>query len=152
MRRTEKEIQNKEEIIEVLEKGQICRLGLCENNIPYIVPMNYGYSNGCLFFHSAKSGRKIEFIKNNNQVCFEIEVDTEITKGKRACDWGMKFKTVIGFGKLNEVIDFAEKKKGLSVIMRQYSGNDEWSFPNNSINKVLVLKMKIEHMTGKKSI
>ena len=131
MRRTEKEIQNKEEIIEVIEKGEICRLGLCKNNIPYIVPMNYGYSNGCLFFHSAKAGKKIDFIKNNNQVCFEIEVDTKIAKGTHACDWGMKFKSVIGFGKLKEVIDFSEKKKGLSTIMRQYSGNDEWSFPNS---------------------
>jgi nitroimidazol reductase NimA-like FMN-containing flavoprotein (pyridoxamine 5'-phosphate oxidase superfamily) len=152
MRRKEKEIQNKDEIIEVLEKGEICRLGLCDNNIPYIVPMNYGYSNNHLFFHSAKTGKKIEIIKNNNMACFEIEVDTEISKKKLACNWGMKYKTVIGFGKLCEVTDPSEKKKGLSVIMKQYSGSDEWSFPDSNIDKVLVYKMHIDHITGKISL
>ena len=151
MRRKEKEIHDKDELEEILIKGEICRLGLCDNNIPYIVPMNYGYSDGIIYLHSANSGRKVEIIRNNNYACFEIETGTEIIRDKNACNWGMKYKSIIGHGKLEEAGDFDEKKKGLSFLMMHYSGKKTWEFPESEMKKVLVLKLKIDTMSGKKS-
>ena len=142
MRRSEKEIQNEDEILEILEAGLICRLALCDGDVPYIVPMNYGYAKGCLFFHSASAGTKIDILRRNSQACFEIEVDTEVSEGEAACHWGMKYRSVIGFGKLEEVADSAEKREGLSAIMKQVSASSEWGFPDPAVEKVLVLKMK----------
>ena len=78
MRRKEKEIKDRKEIISILQKAKICRIGLSENNKPYIVPMNFGYKEGCLYFHCANEGRKIGIIKKNNNVCFEIDTDHKI--------------------------------------------------------------------------
>jgi len=151
VRRKEKEIHDKDELEEILKNGTICRLGLCDNNVPYIVPMNYGYSDGNIYFHSANSGRKIEMMRTNSYACFEIEGGTEIVKADKACSWGMRYKSIIGYGKLEEVDDFNEKKKSLSVIMKHYSGDETWEFSEKNTEKVLVLKLRIDTMSGKQS-
>ncbi|MBN1687249.1 MAG: pyridoxamine 5'-phosphate oxidase family protein [Spirochaetales bacterium] len=152
MRRKDREIKNKDEIIGILQRGEICRLGFCHDNVPYIVPMNYGYAGGHLYFHSAKAGRKIELLHENNRVCFEVEVDTRVVQKEEACSWEMKYKSVIGLGRIHEVHDTMEKKQGLSVIMNHYLKKDEWSFVDESVDKVVILKLKIDEMTGKQTV
>ena len=124
MRRKEKEIIDKSEIESIIRKSMVCRLGLADNGRPYVVPLCFGYDNGALFFHSAKEGRKIEILKKNNQVCFEFDIAPEIKTGKTACAWGMKYQSVIGFGKTLFVEDPDERRKALDVIMRQYADGD----------------------------
>ena len=80
MRRQDKEITDTGLIREVLVKSEICRLGLVENDEAYIVPVNYAYDNGLIYIHSAPDGRKIEMIKRNNRVSFEIEFAGEMTR------------------------------------------------------------------------
>ncbi len=63
MRRQEREIRDEAEIQEILEKGLVCRLGLYDGQYPYVVPLNYGYRNGCMYFHCAREGRKIDILK-----------------------------------------------------------------------------------------
>ena len=98
MRRKDKEIQARDEIVEIIEKATICRLGLCRDNIPYVVPLNYGYRDDCLYLHCAKEGKKMDMIRANPHVCFEIDTDLEVIRAEQPCDWGMKFASVIGFG------------------------------------------------------
>jgi nitroimidazol reductase NimA-like FMN-containing flavoprotein (pyridoxamine 5'-phosphate oxidase superfamily) len=64
MRKKDKEIKDKELMESILKRAIICRMGLSENNVPYIVPLNFGYKNNFLYFHSAKEGRKIDMIRN----------------------------------------------------------------------------------------
>ena len=73
MRKKEYQITDFSEIEKIIESSLICRLGLCNNNIPYVVPLNFGYKEKVLYFHSAPEGKKIEYIRKNNNVCFEIE-------------------------------------------------------------------------------
>ena len=152
MRRSEKEIHDREELESILKSGEVCRLGLCENNVPYIVPMNYGYYDRTLYFHSAKKGRKIDILKKNSYACFEIEVGNEIVKNEKACSWAARFKSVIGYGELEEVHERDEKVKGLSLLLKQYSGKEAWEFPEDAVEKVLVLKLRIDTMSGKRSV
>jgi len=152
MRRKDKEISEFSEIELLLRRGEVCRVALCDNNMPYIVPLNYGYENGVLYFHSAKEGTKVDIIRKNNQACFEVEVDAKIRKGGDvACQWSMDFKSVIGFGKIVEVKDVEEKKHALSLIMNQYTGKREWEYPDKMVERVMILKLKVDKMTGKSS-
>ena len=62
-----------DEMERLLKKCSTGRLGLSSQNEPYIVPVSYRYGKGRIFFHSAKQGKKVDFIKNNNRVCFEVD-------------------------------------------------------------------------------
>ena len=150
MRRKEKEIIDKSEIEAIICKSMVCRLGLADNDTPYIVPLCFGYKDNCLYFHSAKEGRKIEIIKRNNTVCFEFEGDLEIQAGKAACDWGMEFRSVIGYGRASLIEDSDAKRKALDVIMTQYA-DGAFEYSEKAFEKTLVIKVEIKSMTGKKS-
>jgi nitroimidazol reductase NimA-like FMN-containing flavoprotein (pyridoxamine 5'-phosphate oxidase superfamily) len=150
MRRKEKEITEKSEIESIMHKSLVCRLGLADNGTPYIVPLCFGYKDNCLYFHSAREGRKIDLLRRNNAVCFEFDSDLEIQAAKAACDWGMKYRSVIGYGRASFIDDRDAKRKALDVIMTQYS-DGVFEYSEKAFEKMLVIKVEIESMTGKKS-
>ncbi|HGY12486.1 MAG TPA: pyridoxamine 5'-phosphate oxidase family protein, partial [Desulfobacterales bacterium] len=117
---------------------------------PYIVPMNFGYRDGILFFHSAKQGRKIDLIKKNPNVCFEVDQLIRFKKAKMACEWGLEYKSVIGSGRALLLDNIEEKIKGLHIIMSQYSQRT-FEYPDEMLEKTLVIKIVIDRMTGKQS-
>ena len=117
MRRKDKEVKDKDIISSALNRAIVCRLGLTENDMPYVVPMNFGYKDNCLYFHSVPIGKKIEIIKKNNQVCFEIDIDHELVITESACNATMKYLSIIGSGKAELIDDFERKQKALEIIM-----------------------------------
>ena len=150
MRRNEKEITDIEEIEKIIKKGNVCHLGLVDNDEPYIVPVNFGYERHALYFHSALEGRKVELIKKNNKICFEIDTDVEIVSSEKPCDWTTKYRSVIGVGRAHILNSDEDKAHGLSLIMKQYSdGEPESDF--EKLDLVLIVKIDIESITGKKS-
>jgi len=149
LRRKEKEINSREEIESVIQKAPVCRLGMADENRPYIVPLSFGYRDGSLFFHSAKEGKKLDILRKNNKVCFEIDTEHEIVESEKACKWGMKYKSVIGFGNAHFIEDMESKKRALNIIMRHYSGRS-FEFDEQEANRVVIFKVEIESMTGKK--
>lgn len=151
MRRKEKEVKDIEEVEAIIERATVCRLGLSVDNVPYIVPLNFGYKDRCLYFHSAREGRKIDMIKSNDNVCFEVEADTELIRADNPCEWGMKYRSVIGFGKASIVEDPEERKRGLDVIMAHYSSERSCEYPPSAFEKAAIIKVRTEHMTGKRS-
>jgi nitroimidazol reductase NimA-like FMN-containing flavoprotein (pyridoxamine 5'-phosphate oxidase superfamily) len=150
MRRKEKEITDKKEIENILKKSQICHIAMVDKDKPYIVPMNFGYENKTLFFHSALEGRKINLIKQNPNLCFEIDQVVQFKKAKLACDWSIEYKSVIGEGRAQLLYDPEEKREGLDIIMAQYSGRT-FEYPSEMLEKTLVIKLVIDKMTGKQS-
>jgi nitroimidazol reductase NimA-like FMN-containing flavoprotein (pyridoxamine 5'-phosphate oxidase superfamily) len=154
MRRKEKEITNIDEILKIIEKCKFCRMGLCENNQPYVVPLNYGYryENGklTLFFHGAMEGKKVDIIRTNNKACFEIDCDTNLIEGDTACNYGYAFKSVIGFGEIKILETDEEKTEGLNYLMKHQTGkNTEYSFTETNLKNVLVFRMDVQEFTGK---
>jgi nitroimidazol reductase NimA-like FMN-containing flavoprotein (pyridoxamine 5'-phosphate oxidase superfamily) len=150
LRRKEKEIRSKEEVESVIQKALVCRLGMADENGPYIVPLSFGYRDGFLFFHSAKEGKKIDILRKNKKVCFEIDTDHEIVESEKACKWGMEYKSVIGFGNAFIIEDIESIKAALDVIMDHYSGRT-FEYQDEVLRKTVVIKVEIESMTGKKS-
>jgi nitroimidazol reductase NimA-like FMN-containing flavoprotein (pyridoxamine 5'-phosphate oxidase superfamily) len=154
MRRKDKEITAIADKLAIIANCKICRLGLSENDCPYIVPLNYGYAYEneklTLFFHGAKEGKKIGMMQNNNNACFEIDCDTKLAEGEKACDYGYEFRSVIGTGKIFFLETNDEKANGLNRIMKHQTGKEmEHSFTEDELNSVCVYKMAVDEFTGK---
>ena len=142
------------EIEEVIEKALICRLGLVDNDEPYVIPVNFGYERGALYFHGRSKGRKIELIKKNNKVCFEMDIDVELDKLEHPdnpCSWIMKGKSVVGVGTASILEDDEEKIHALRLITGHCSQGD-FSFPKSKLDSVSVIKVDISTITGKKIV
>jgi len=150
MRRNEKEIIDNSAIEAIIKKALVCRLGMSEGNVPYIVPLCFGYKDNTLYFHGALEGRKINVLRKNQSVCFEFDVDVEVVKKEKACSWGMKYQSVIGFGRAFLIDDIHEKKDALDIIMDQYA-NQSYDFDDNFLQAASVIKVEIDKMTGKQS-
>jgi nitroimidazol reductase NimA-like FMN-containing flavoprotein (pyridoxamine 5'-phosphate oxidase superfamily) len=149
MRRKDQEINDIATIEEIIRKAQVCRLGLSENGQPYIVPLCFGYKDNTLYFHSAREGKKLEILRKNNNVCFEIDIDQEPVKGKKACNCSMKYRSVIGFGKAELIEDIETKRRALNIIMQNYF-EGFFKYPEESVNNTMIIKVEIESITGKK--
>ncbi|MDR2506818.1 MAG: pyridoxamine 5'-phosphate oxidase family protein [Candidatus Accumulibacter sp.] len=154
MRRKDKEIVNIRDRIKIINRCKVCRLGLSENNQPYVVPLNYGYSfeEGVLtlFFHGARNGKKVEVMKNNNRACFEIDCDNELIEGEIPCKSSYVFKSVIGFGEIVIFKNEEEKNDALKKIMKHQTGREmEDDFTGEELKNVMVYKMEVKEFTGK---
>jgi nitroimidazol reductase NimA-like FMN-containing flavoprotein (pyridoxamine 5'-phosphate oxidase superfamily) len=151
MRRAEKEITNRREIDSILSKATVCRIGFIDHETPYIVPLNFGYDNNNLYFHSAQNGKKIELLKRNPLVCFEVECDLEIIDTGIPCKWSMNYASVIGYGTPSFITDIKQKQNALNIIIDHYSPGSSYIFPEKNLKEVTVIKIEINQMTGKKS-
>ena len=150
MRRSEKEITDKKAIEDIISRSKVCKLAMCDRDIPYIVPMSFGFNDNTLYFHSAPKGKKIEILKNNPNVCFEFEILTQVIKSARACKWGMKYKSVIGFGTAGFITDDGLKREAFDIIMNQYS-DESFSYEEAPLKSAIIIKVEIHTMTGKQS-
>jgi hypothetical protein len=115
------------------------------------VPLNYGYYNNALYIHSAPIGKKIELLKLNNKVCFEIDVAGDLITGDMSCDWSINYRSLIGYGTMEIITDFDEKQTGLDIIMRQHGKNENNVYKKHNIDSIVILKLNIEQITGKQS-
>jgi nitroimidazol reductase NimA-like FMN-containing flavoprotein (pyridoxamine 5'-phosphate oxidase superfamily) len=155
MRRSDREITDPAEIIKVIEKCDVCRLALSDNNAPYIIPMNYGYEYDnkklTLYFHSAKEGKKLEIISKNPVACFEMDCSHRLIEAEEANHYTMEYESVIGNGKITVCLNKDEKIKALRRLMKQYAKNREFDFPDAVIDSVTVFKLEVSDFTGKRS-
>lgn len=148
MRKKEREIKDRKVIDDIIRHCSVCHLAMCNNDQPYIVPLNFGYDGRNLYFHCAPEGKKIDIIRKNNRVCFEFDILHEIVKAKQACDWGAKYESVIGSGSVEIVDDLEAKKNALECIMLQYGSNAR-DFSEEVMKKTLILRVRIIEISGK---
>ena len=157
MRRKDREIKSKTEIIEIIGKCQVCRIGLSQDNLPYIVPMNYGYEyikdKLTLYFHCAREGRKLDIIAKNSQACFEIDCSHKLIKsGDKDWDYSMEYESAMGSGVISLCTEAEEKLHGLKVLMKQYVKDKDFNFPEGLMESVAVLKLEVSEFTGKRHL
>ena len=151
MRRKEKEITDKSEIEAILEEALVLHIALSHEDIPYVVPVCFGYKNECLYIHSAREGKKLDILRQNNRVCFEASVDVKLVKADLACKLTMRFKSVIGYGKAYFVDDTDLKAAALDIITQHYWGKPGLDYNESILDKTVVIKIEIDGMTGKMS-
>ena len=152
MRRNDREIKELLRIEEIISKSKVCRLGLCKDNRAYIIPINFGYRNNTLYFHSAREGTKIDILKENPAVCFEFDIDLGIVRSEESgCNFSNRYKSVVGFGKATILEGIEEKRDALDILMTNYT-EEKFDYPFSSLQNTLVFRVDIESMTGKQSI
>lgn len=152
MRRSDREITDINEIIQVMEKCDVCRLAIHDEEYPYILPLNFGMEADneqiVLYFHGANEGKKYELITKDNRVGFEMDcahkLVTDIDNG--SCT--MEYESVIGYGRIKSIPE-DEKYNALCVLMKHYHKED---FPFNQavMPQTTVFKLVVEHVSGKK--
>jgi uncharacterized protein len=155
MRKKDREINDGKEIREILEKAEICHIALCDGDQPYVIPMNFGIEWGTplkFYFHCACEGRKLDIIRRNNKVCFQVDVDNELIMGKLACSCSFNYRCIIAFGTMKIITSHEEKIKGLNIVMTQYMHAKSFEYNENALKMTTVLEMTVEEITGKKKI
>ena len=150
MRRTEREIKDHNLLEQLLKNANTCRLAIHDAPYPYIVALNYGYENNSLYIHCAKEGKKIDLLKQNNKVGFQIEIGSEIVKHDESCQWTTKYRSLVGSATVEIIDEHSEKVKGLDIIMK-HSGKHDNSYNSKAVEKVLILKVSIQEITGKQA-
>jgi nitroimidazol reductase NimA-like FMN-containing flavoprotein (pyridoxamine 5'-phosphate oxidase superfamily) len=151
MRRSDKEIKDQKKIDWVLKEAEIIKIALSDNNHPYLVPMNFGYDGNCIYLHSAPEGRKIDILKKNNRACFEVDIRTQIVEDSKPCNWGMRYYSVIGFGRAHFLDEIKDKRDAINVIMKKYSPESSFKYSSGDLEGVTIIKIEIDKLTGKKS-
>lgn len=149
----EREVTELNEIKEILDKSMIVHIGMVDDGEPYVVPMNYGYTleNGelSIYLHGATVGRKIDIIKKNPKVFFEMECDVTPFEGKVACQYGTTYASVMGRGTAEVLEDVNEKIDGLTKFMKTQTGKD-FTFDEKMVSIVSVIKITAKEFTAKK--
>ena len=148
MRRREKEITDRAELLRILRDARVCRLALSDGDRPYLVPLSFALDGDDLVLHSARAGRKIDILRRNPAACFEVEEGVEIVAGATACQFGMNFRTVIGFGEVEFVEDHAERARLLGLFGARF-GAPDGPLPDTEVKRTCVLRLRVRELTGK---
>jgi nitroimidazol reductase NimA-like FMN-containing flavoprotein (pyridoxamine 5'-phosphate oxidase superfamily) len=135
----------------IIRQATVCRIAMSDKGQPYVVPVSFGYEDGTLYFHCSAKGKKIDILRENNAVCVEFDVDQEITKAEKSvCNWGIKYRCVIGFGQAFFVECLEEKRRALDVIVAHYGGEPQ-GYPQATLKKTTVVRIEIRDATAKVS-
>ncbi|HOI86970.1 MAG TPA: pyridoxamine 5'-phosphate oxidase family protein [Lentimicrobium sp.] len=133
-----------EAIEEIIRECEICNIGMVDaENMPYTLPFNFGFEWDTVYLHSAPTGRKIEILRANPNVCISFSTAHRLYHQSEsvACSYGMKYKSVLIKGRVEFVEDYDEKVRILNIIMKQYTGRDEYSYNAPAVNNVAVMKV-----------
>jgi uncharacterized protein len=149
MRRKDREITDRKTIDEIIAKATVLHLAMADGNIPYVVPLSFGYDGEHIYFHSAREGLKLDFIAQNPNVCFSFVGLIEYQATMTSCDAGTKFLSVIGRGTCEVVSDIDEKRKGLDILMGHYTQSKIEMSPA-AIKSTAIVKITITELKGKK--
>lgn len=151
MRRSDKEVTDRSQIDQIIMGSHICHLGMAVNNEPYVIPISFGYDGEALYFHTARKGRKIDFILTNPRVCFQVERNVQNIANKDCpCGWTFFFESVVGYGTITELTSSELKIYALNQIMFHYS-NRKWIFTSANLKSVRTWRISVDSLTGKRS-
>ncbi len=153
MRRSDSEITDYKQILEIIEKCECCRIGFYDGNEVYIVPLNFGYEfkedKLTLYFHGAKEGRKIDLITNVASVGFEMDTNYKLNEGETACSHSARFDSVIGNGTISIIESVSEKNFALAKLMLKATHKVDWDFTESMLNQVCVFKIEVTKLSCK---
>ena len=152
MTKRERQITDPNQIKAILDTAQVLNLGLAVNNMPYVVPMNYGYTQEdgrlILYLHSALRGKKIDMLRANPKVFFELCCDLKPFESKLPCQYGLAYSSVMGRGTATVVEDVEEKKRAMSLLMKTQTGKD-FTFEDRLVSIVAVIRIDVSEYTAK---
>jgi nitroimidazol reductase NimA-like FMN-containing flavoprotein (pyridoxamine 5'-phosphate oxidase superfamily) len=146
-------IEDKDEIEKILKRAPVGRLGLTAEGEPYVVPLNFVYHDGCVYFHTGLEGRKLDCMAKNPRVCFEVDEQVEVVINEQACLSTAHYYSVIAWGEA-QILDAEEDKvRALGLLMAKYAEGKECEpLPEHVLSIVNVCKIAITEMTAKANL
>ena len=153
MRRKDLAVTESSRIDAMIAQCPCIHLAFADANKPYVVPLNFGYRRedgvGVIYFHSAAEGRKVELARKVKYAAFVMEHDLALHTNEKACDFSMKYESIMGEGPIEELLTLDAKSDALSVIMRQVSSKEDWEFPEAVLQRTVVFRMTLKELTAK---
>lgn len=149
----EHQVTDRDEVLEILDKCKVLHLGLTDGMEPYIVPMSYGYrldgEDLTLYLHGATKGRKLDMIRSNPNVFFEMECDVQPFEGRVACQYGVAYASLMGRGQAELIEDTQEKKEMMALFMKSLTGKD-FVFDDRKVSVVTMIRIRVTRYTAKR--
>lgn len=154
MRRADRAVTDRQGIETILQHCTICHLAFATGGAPYLVPLHFGYrwegALPTLYFHCAKEGRKLELLRQNPWVGFELEESAPAFGGENPCSWTAYFASILGEGRLEVVESPAEQAAGLGLLLRHCGFPGEATFTPAQLAAVKVLRLEVTSLSAKR--
>ena len=148
----ELQITDENQIRNILDTAKVVHLGLCVDNEPYVVPMNYGYTmiDGKLtvYLHCALQGKKLDMIRKNPRVFIEMDCDRQPFEGEKPCQYGLSYSSLMGRGTARILEDVEEKMGAMTALMKTQTRKD-FTFNEKLVSIVAVVRIDVEEYTAK---
>ena len=152
MTKREFQVTDPQQIQAILDTAKVLHLGLCVDNEPYVVPMNYGYTmeDGklVLCLHCATQGKKLDMIRTNPRVFFELDCDRMPFEGDKPCQYGLVYSSVMGRGTARILEDTEEKIRAMTLLMKTQTGKD-FDCADRLVSIVSVIRIDVAEYTAK---
>ena len=152
MTKRELQITDEAQIREILDTAKVLHLGLCVDNEPYVVPMNYGYTmeDGKLvvYLHSSVQGKKLDMIRANPKVFIEMDCDWQPFEGEKPCQYGLAYSSLMGRGTARIIEDVEEKMEAMRLLMKTQTRKD-FTFNERLVSIVAVIRLDVTEFTAK---
>ena len=153
MRRKDREVTDRQELLEIMRKCDVCRLALHDEEYPYVFPVNFGLKDDGkkieLIFHSALEGHKVDLMRADNRAAFEMDCGHQLQYFEEKGYCTFAYESVMGHGHIT-ILEEPEKEEALKLLMEQYHPGENAYFDPAAIPRTLVYKLTIEEMTGKR--
>ena len=151
MRKADRQITDLNEIADILQRCDTIRIGISDEQAPYIVPVSFGYAlkDGriSVFFHGAFEGRKAELLKHNPVVCVEADLChgfVEHDHGGLTCD----YESVIGYGTAR-LLEGEQKEEGLRLLL-EHCGTPNYKCTPEVTAVTAVTGIELDSVCGKR--
>lgn len=152
MRRSDREVTDRSEILDIIRRCDVCRLALNDGAYPYILPLNFGMETDggavVLYFHGAAQGRKYDIITRDNRASFEMDCSHRLVTRLERKSCTMEYESVIGRGRI-EIVEGDKKLAALKLLNAHY-GADNLEIDEAVAQRTVVMKLTVEDMTAKR--
>lgn len=152
MRRKDRQVLDKDTIVKIIDKCNVCRLGFIDNDEVYIVPLNFGYTfedKLILYFHGALKGRKADILSHCPiKTGVEMDCNHKLLVEEKACNCSFNYSSIIGTGEAVVINELEEKKFALNQIMLKYI-DKTFDFNEKALSNTMIFKVTLDNYSAK---
>ncbi len=146
-------LESREQMEDILSRVSVGRLGLAAKDGPYVVPLNFAYNDGHIYFHTGLEGKKLDIIRENPRVCFEVDEMLELVPNEQPCLFTAYYRSVVAMGTARLVESDEQKLKALELLLEKYAGGKDYEPPpEHALAIVTVCDIEVDTMTGKANL
>jgi nitroimidazol reductase NimA-like FMN-containing flavoprotein (pyridoxamine 5'-phosphate oxidase superfamily) len=141
----------KAQVEDLLRSALVGRIGTIWQGGPYVVPVCFAYDESKIFFHSARVGRKMECLRANSEVCFEVDEWQRLVPAHHGCAVTVHYRSVLAYGRYEEVTEEGERLRALELISHKYAGRPNKPMSRERLDPTLVGQIVIDSITGRRN-